>query len=172
MDEMQYHYRKMIEAVEHQSEGDEQVTPKMLEDARKMRKVWKETAAEEGRMLTSWLRYLVTTGTVLLGVMVALYDATKGTYPMRICYVVGVVTLSMSILCLGVATYSELHHLRKGKRLLEKERESMQKHPHEWEPIAIPRSRIFEVFAVFGYICFALALLSLCAYMLLSLQVS
>ena len=169
---MQYHYRKIIESMERQSEQEEDiVTPKMLEDARKMRNIWKKMAAEEGRMWTSWLRYLVTTGTVLLGVMVALYDATRGTYPMRFCYVVAVVTLSMSILCLGVSTYSELHHLRKGKRLLEKERESMLKHPHEWGPIAIPRSRIFGVFAVVGYICFALSLLSLCAYMLLSLQV-
>ena len=170
MDEMQYHYRKMIESMERQSEQKEDiVTPRMVENARKIGEVWKRVTEEEGKMWTSWLRYLVSTGAVLLGVLVALHDTSEGTRPMRLCYVVAVGLLTLSILFLGVAAYSELYHHRKGRRLLDKEIESMRRHPHEWGGTGIPRSRIFEVFAVFGYICFVLSLLSLCAYMLLPL---
>lgn len=148
MDEMQYHYRKMIDAMEQHREGDEQITLKMLEDARKVGGVWKRVTEEEGKLWTSWLRYLVSTGAVLLGVLVALHDTSEGTRPMRLCFVVAVGLLTLSILFLGAAAYSELYHHRRGRHLLDKEIESMRRHPHEWGGTSIPRSRIFEFFAV------------------------
>ena len=171
MDSLKYHYDKMIDAMGQQAEDEEPVTFELLDEARKIGKAWERVTKEENKLSSSWLRFLVSTGAVLLGVLVALHDATTGTRPMRFCFVVAVVSLAMSILNLGAATYSELYHTRKGRRMLDKEIESMRQHPHEWDRISIPRSRIFEVFAVVGYICFALSLLALCAYILLSLQV-
>jgi hypothetical protein len=80
-----------------------------------------------------------------------------------------VVFLALSSLFLLVAAYSEIYYRSKGNsRFLEEMKKDILG-SHKPKDVDIPKQNSFLFCEIAGYICFALALLALCVYMLLLL---
>ena len=117
---------------------------------------------------TSWLRYLVTTVSVVFGVLVSLGSNNSSmSIQTRCCFAVSVVLLALSILLLGVCLYSEIYYLRKGIILHAEETRKAYREARQQEPVSVPTKKIFVVCEATGYICFGLALLAWCVFVFL-----
>lgn len=155
----------------HSDEEKEEVLEqdRLIRQEKQIRKLWTDRKQKETELFSSWLRYLVSTGAVVLGILVAFHSEKGLPFPTRLCYVVAVVLLALSILFFGIALYSELYHQRKGTSLLDKQIENIREGRQEWRPITIPEKKIFGVFAKIGYVFSGLSILALCAYMILQI---
>lgn len=114
---------------------------------------------------TSWLRYLVTTISVVFGILVSLGSNNNSiSIQTRFCFAVSVVLLALSILLLGACLYSEIYYLRKGRALHAEETRKAYREARQQKPVSVPTKKIFVVCETTGYICFGLALLALSVY--------
>lgn len=119
------------------------------------------------RRQSSWLRYLVTTISVLFGILVALGGNNSEIRQIRFVYALAAVLLSLSILALSISMYSELYYHRRRRHLHAEAAKKAYQEKHQMQSVAVPAKKIFAVCEAIGYICFVLALLALSVYVLL-----
>lgn len=77
----------------------------------------REIAGEVRDGQTSWLRYLVTTISVLFGILVALGEENFGSGVARWLFASAASLLALSILAFLVSLYSDLYYLRQKRHL-------------------------------------------------------
>ncbi len=116
---------------------------------------------------TSWLRYLVTTISVVFGILVSLGPGNNSIHQTRFLFGLGVALLSLSILSLSISLYNEIYVMQKGTRLYYEETKRAVRDHRPTAPIAVATKRIFAICEIAGYICFVLALLALAGNVML-----
>lgn len=123
----------------------------------------------EREMLLKWLRWVVSSEGMLFGILVTLGSSSNKILCIRICFALAICSVAMSILCLGVCLYSELHYLRKQRSRLEKETRTAiaEYRSVDYHKIVVHPEKIFGTLEKAGYICLAFALISLCVYAVL-----
>ena len=118
---------------------------------------------------TKWLRFLVTTMSIVLGILISVGPDYKSPLHIGICFVIGVFLLTLGILFLSVCLYSGIHYKSRGIVLFEEEAKKAIQERRRAQSVKVQPRAIFSISEVCGYICFVLALLALCAYMFLRL---
>lgn len=118
----------------------------------------------------SWLQFLVTTMTAVLGILVSFgLPEKENSFSANVCFVAGVVFLSLAIMCLGACLYGELNlNIRGIHKIAEEAKKALDNHCRVKE-IKVHQKTVFRVFEVIGYTSFGLSLVSLCSYVLLLL---
>jgi hypothetical protein len=124
---------------------------------------------EETKERTSWLRYLTTTNTVLLGLLVGLGKISDTQSHTHLFYSLGVALLILSILFLSLRLYTTLYSIRKLKENLEKATTIHLQDLDRPRLLAVKDPVFLRFCETAGYICFVLALLSLLAFLLIPL---
>lgn len=124
---------------------------------------------EETKERTSWLRYLTTTNTVLLGLLVGLGKISDTQPHTHLFYSLGVALLILSILFLSLRLYTTLYSIRKLKENLEKATTIHLRDLDRPQLLAVKDPVFLRFCETAGYICFVLALLSLLAFLLIPL---
>ena len=138
----------------------------LLEQNRQLRDSFVNRQQELLEKKWSWLQFLVTTMTAVLGILVSFGLPEKGdSFSANICFVSGVVLLSLAIICLGVCLYGELNlNIRGIRKSAEEAKKALDKHCRV-KDIVIHQKKAFRIFEIVGYICFGLSLISLCVYL-------
>lgn len=126
-----------------------------------------ELAGELLEKKSEWRRYLATSATALLGILVSLTDMRSDTFCVRILFAVVVVLLVLGILLLSLSLLSDIYYLDKGRSLFSEETRKAYREQRPQEPVSVQRNKVLEYSASAGAICCALALLSLCVLSLL-----
>lgn len=125
----------------------------------------REMAGEVRAEQTSWLRYLVTTISVLFGILVALGEENFGSGAARWLFASAASLLALSILAFLVSLYSDLYYLRQKRRLHAEETRRAYRECRRKNPIVVREKAVFSVCETIGYICFSAALLVLCVFL-------
>lgn len=115
---------------------------------------------------SNWLRFLVSTISVLFGILVALGDNSQLPRHIRILYSAGSFLLILSILFLSASLYSGLYYSRRKRRLYNEEAGKTLRENRLPQRVYVPRQALFSICEAAGYICFVSALLALGVYML------
>lgn len=138
----------------------------LLEQNRQLRDSFVNRQQELLEKKWSWLQFLVTTMTAVLGILVSFGLPEKGDlFSANVCFVSGVVLLSLAIICLGVCLYGELNlNIRGIRKIAEEAKKALDKHCRV-KDIVIHKKKAFRIFEIVGYICFGLSLISLCVYL-------
>ncbi|MGL5913068.1 MAG: hypothetical protein ACRCZB_02800 [Bacteroidales bacterium] len=116
---------------------------------------------------TSLLRYLISTISVVFGILVSLSSNSSDVWQIRLIFAVSVALIALSILNFGACLYAEIYNLRKGRRLHAEETRKAYRQARPQEHIVVLPLKIFAVCEIIGYISFGMALLSLCVFVFL-----
>lgn len=141
----------------------------LLEQNERLREQHSDLLQELTQKKSAWLRFLVTTMSVVLGILVSVGPRSEAPLRTSVCFAEGVVLLALGLMSLTACLYAEIHYIRQGMLRLEEEAKIALRDRRQAKPVNIPQKAIFGVLEAFGCICFGLALLSLCAYMILCL---
>lgn len=138
----------------------------LLEQNRQLRDSFLNRQQELLEKKWSWLQFLVTTMTAVLGILVSFgLPEKEDSFSANVCFVSGVVLLSLAIICLGVCLYGELNlNIRGIRKIAEEAKNALDKHCRVKE-IVIHQKKAFRIFEIVGYICFGLSLISLCVFL-------
>jgi hypothetical protein len=91
-----------------------------------------ERIAEGQKISSDWLRYLVTTISVVFGIMVALHTQSDARTPIRLLFSLAMVLLALSIPTLSVSLFARLYDFRREINLRNEEsRKAFQKNRPE-----------------------------------------
>lgn len=142
----------------------------LLEQNRQLRESFLNQQQELLKKKWSWLQFLVTTMTAVLGVLVSFgLPEKENSFYANVCFVSGVVFLSLAIICLLACLYGEINlNIRGVRKIAEEAKKALDNHCRVKE-IKVHQKTVFRVFEVIGYTSFGLSLVSLCAYVLLLL---
>lgn len=142
----------------------------LLEQNRQLRESFLSRQQELLEKKWSWLQFLVTTMTAVLGILVSFGLPEKGdSISANVCFVSGVGLLSLAIICLGTCLYGELNlNIRGIRKIAEEAIKALDKHCRV-KDIVVHQKKVFKIFEIAGYICFGLSLISLCVYMVFRL---
>ena len=141
----------------------------LLEQNDRLREQYSDLLKELLQKKSSWLRFLVTTMSVVLGILVSVGPRSGAPLRTSVCFAVGVVLLALGLMSLTACLYAEIHYIRQGMHRLEEEAKKALRDCRQAKSVNVPPKAIFGVLEACGCICFGLALLSLCAYMILCL---
>lgn len=137
-------------------------------------KRWEQSTKEYAKMTNSllekkiiWLRFLISTISVVFGILVSLGSKNIHHIQSRLFYALGAILLSLSILTLAISVFGELYYLGKARDLFLEESYKALLEKRKPKLVSAPTKRVFEICELSGYICSALALISLCIYMFL-----
>lgn len=144
---------------------DENCTRELMDGAEKKNA---ELADEIQNAKSIWLRFLVTTNSVLCGILVSLGNNSLLPRHIRILYASGAFLLILSILLLSASLYSGLYYSRQKRRLYNAKAGKTIQEGSLPRSVYVPKRALFSILEVSGYICFVLALLALGLYTLLS----
>ncbi|MGM9818866.1 MAG: hypothetical protein ACI30B_07805 [Paludibacteraceae bacterium] len=114
-----------------------------------------------------WQRYLATSATALLGILIALTDIRTAPIVVRVLFSVAVVLLVLSILALSAGLYADIYYLGKGRALHAEEARKAFAEMRQQEYTSVPKKKAFGYCATIGAAGCALALLVLCVYAVL-----
>ncbi len=145
----------------------------LLEQNHQLRESFLNQQQELLKKKWSWLQFLVTTMTVVLGILISFgLPEKEDSLSVDVCFVSGVVFLSLAIICLIACLYREINlNIRGIRKIAEEAKKALDKHCRV-KDIVVHQKTVYKVFEVVGYICFGLSLVSLCAYIIVSLLIN
>lgn len=137
----------------------------LLEQDERMREQYMNLQKKLIIKKTSWLRFLVTTITILLSILVSLGqpDYNVSQYA-GISFLSGVVTLTISIACLIICLYGDIDIIIRGRASIKEEADNAYHARRVAKTVEVYPRSIVKVCERIGYASFLIALVCLCVY--------
>ena len=143
----------------------------LLEQNNKMRDEWLEQQSILLKKNTQWLHFLATTISIILGVLVS-FGRPDGLTLHSIFLVEGVVLLTISLIIIVLCIYGDKEFTKSGMDEIRKEALKASEERRKANLVILHEKKVFKVLEVIGCVLFCLALICLCVYMILCLNIN
>jgi hypothetical protein len=123
---------------------------------------------ELSQMQSEWMRHLILVASGLLGILVSLHTGTANCIQIRLCYVLATSLLSLGILSAAISLYAEIYNLTKGRELYVEESKKALREGRNRKPMLVQHRKIFLLSRTIAHVCFALSIVLLALYAVLT----
>lgn len=120
---------------------------------------------------SSWLKFLTTNISVVIGILISFGRPESGaSFYVRFCLVIGIVSLTLSLLFLIIGLYEEIFIIKQGLHNVAEEAPKAFEESRLVKNIVIKSNKIFKVLKSIGCILAIIAIILFCLYMLTFLK--